>query len=202
MLLFKQITWLLIAIKLIKCNNAQNATDCIDSCSGNYTERTCFCTDCDLYNDCCSTNQSDWNKQMTSSNFECNIKTSDFEYTYSVVSCRNGWSGSGHKESSSIQNNCENPKNSRLINHVPVFSRETNLTYRNVYCAKCNIPDLSMETIDFYKYRPRPEEITSNSNFTEIILKNKNPIFKLDNGLPTRLRKCIPAINTCPEDCE
>lgn len=210
MLLFKQITLLILTATFIKTNLAQDGSskECNDSCNGNNTDRTCFCSECDFYKDCCNDNEDSSRKQDLSTYYaNCNLRISNYEYTHSIATCLTGWMKSGSKNSKSIRNNCEYPAESKgeqkVISHIPVFSRETNLTYRNIYCAKCNIPALNMETIAFFKYQPSLGDITDNPNFTRIILENQEPIFKLDSDLDISLRKCIPAVDTClDKDCK
>lgn len=204
MLFFKQIALLILAATFIKTNLAQerSSNECNDSCNGNNTDRACFCSECDLYKDCCHDIENFGRKQDLSTYYaHCNLRISHFDYTHSIATCLTGWMKSGSKSSKLIRNNCEYPADSngdqKVINHIPVFSRETNLTYRNIYCAKCNIPALSMETIEFFEYQPRLGDITDNPDFTKIILENKDPIFKLDSELDINLRKCIPAVDTC-----
>lgn len=182
---------------------------CDDLCS-NVTDLNrkpgCFCTDCDIYNDCCQDRQL---PVYTSKIYKCNVRLSEVEMIYSVSKCDKNW------HDLKIKNKCENPQmeiENNMMNHVPVYSNLTNTTYRNAYCAKCNHENLNMFTIRLFVFEPTPTRDMNESDerITELAVKeflNRNKVGKpmftyrfLEPIPDLKLRRCINAIDTCPSN--
>jgi hypothetical protein len=147
--------FILITLKI----NLLNAITCNNLCSNNTkTFYNCFCTDCSIYNDCCENYQ----KQIDNSNLkrhECNIHVSENSYIYSTVKC-----ASWYATNDLTKERCEkkpknnfNSKNELILSLLPVYSSKTNSTFKNIYCAKCNIPDINLKELKYFDLYPSRE---------------------------------------------
>ena len=193
-------------------NNTCNDTCLIES-NGTYSRSNCFCDDCHLFDDCCSNNQ----KEIFEKNFECNLKlNNNNEYTYSISKCDNSWSNLH------IRNKCESEVDEEdVFKYLPVYSKQTNRTYKNMYCANCNIKQLNVSLIKFFKLVPKmPKHMLSNLNnqsdnealnVVEQAIKNfiqnkriddENAELEFEFKEPEKTlvkRRCLKAVNRCPE---
>jgi hypothetical protein len=138
------------------------------------------------------------------------------QYMYSIVKCAKDW------QNEIIKIKCENETmDEEIYDMVPVYSNQTRLVYRNIYCAYCNINSklnvadhvdfLSLEADGYVTFAPH-----QNYNQKYLIqmmindmLKNKHnhkasPLkfelkFKQPIGIKINNRTCVPAVDSCPE---
>ncbi len=163
---------LLLLFSLFKlCLSINNLEQCFprDSCtnSSNYSpsiyddelfiqSRNCFCDSvCEQYGDCC-----DKHSKSSINRYQCvdfllptiNNKSTPFNRlsVWMRTECLPIYYGS------QVFNQCQNFHNQSFddnpILFIPVTSLQTNITYRNYYCAYCN-NDIN-ENIQFWEYKP------------------------------------------------
>lgn len=202
--------------------------ECNDLCFNRTTAyESCSCADdCHIYNDCCSDRlqNSTLSTNHSSSTFACNIKTADF-HIYSVATCNpnpNLTRGTSLKEKCENYDSLTNNSNTSmdddfLIHLVPVFSRQTNLIYKNIYCAVCNIERIDLDRVLFLEIDYNFLNETANDNETESaskIIRNQQTLFDtirksqnteliynlpLDGNESLPFRICKKAIDTCAD---
>ncbi|UJR29062.1 hypothetical protein I4U23_010276 [Adineta vaga] len=117
--------------------------------------RNCFCDSvCQQYGDCCG------KRKLPTQNFECvdfllptitnKIVPFNRLSVWMKTECLPLYVGSP------VEKQCRNFNNDLFIDnpilYIPVTSLQTNITYRNYYCAYCN-NDINQE-IQFWEYRP------------------------------------------------
>lgn len=205
----------LILIKIARIQSLQSV--CSDQCGNktrinSYFSPNCFCDECDIYNDCCTDVQQK-PVDLDFSKAACNIRISEYEYVYSIVKCDNWW-----KKNDIIRYKCEkqtfrnlNEKKKLILNYLPVYSEQTNLTYKNKYCAKCNIKEIEKKKLIHFQLKPTPEFLSDHEReidspfflkkiLQEFIVNDTNTglYFALD-GIQKNLRKCIISIDKCSE---
>ena len=209
--------YLLLRILLSLYLNGLIKAECNDSCHENSAlnkESNCFCNGCDVFNDCCASEKV--SQPDVKPKFECNIRTSHLDYTYSVVTCADWWLQ--RKNDDKTRAKCESPTkdiaklHKNIFNLVPVYDPLTGTSYRNIFCAKCNVKHLQVQDIKFYKLQPNMgDELfyelwnTKNKSQTAELLvrylqlkqaKSSEFIFSL-NSTKVSLRKCYKPIRTC-----
>lgn len=109
-------------------------TVCHSCAQGGYSD-TCYCdSQCTLYNDCCFDAPAAKSKRFqTNARFSCSSLGRNVNI-YLIDQCARQWWGSA-----ALQRKCEDQSGSVDISMaVPVTDMNTNITYRNVYCAECN----------------------------------------------------------------
>ena len=202
--------FLLFKLKVVCYFNGWSIGICEDICpkmNGNRT-KNCFCDQCDIFDDCCANIPKVFE---TLKNYECNIQVNDNQFIYSISKCPVKYSD--HV----IKGKCEKDnKRASFLNFLPVFSNQTSLTYRNIYCARCNIKKFELnETIPFYidinklfkeKIRYKSLRLVNlnlsqiNNLISFLTLENFDLMrFKL-NGTKS-LRPCLKnLISKCPEN--
>ncbi|KAK7601659.1 hypothetical protein V9T40_009100 [Parthenolecanium corni] len=107
--------------------------------------RNCMCDEkCGLFDDCCK----DSNfipRQPSKENFSC-VETATNGFVYMKTACPSSWNSS-----TAIRENCESTNPMLLTLDVwittPVTDLQTNITYRNMFCAFCH----QVYEFDFWK---------------------------------------------------
>lgn len=161
--------FLLLLVFFSYCLTIDNYQECSirDSCSNSLSKspsiyddevyiqsRNCFCDSiCQQYNDCC--NQT---KNSNSNSYECVdflSPTTNHPLIFSPLhvwmrtKCLSNYIGSPS------DNLCRNLNNETFTNnpllYIPVTSLQTNITYRNYFCAYCN--NDANDNIQFWEYR-------------------------------------------------
>ena len=104
---------------------------CNDLCSdtSDFKQKTCECDKCEIFDDCCQ----DMQKPILEKMYECKIRVGNNQWVYSISKCPINFSDLN------IRYNCEKDEEVKILNLLPVYSEKTNLTYKNIYCANCNI---------------------------------------------------------------
>lgn len=152
---------------------------CNDYCSNrsSSTSQNCFCTDCHQFFDCCQDNKQQ-KFDSKKDKYEC-IKLDRFRSILALAKCNK--SIIGH-----IKSNCEKEPID-LWHRTPVFSKQTEHFYKNIYCALCNIQEFEINKIIFFNIITDKEIQDSNSSFLII------PPYNI-----TEPRSCFKSIDTCP----
>jgi hypothetical protein len=192
-------------------------SSCIDFCPSDTKvtkvptgslEQSCYCTHCDLYNDCCL------NKQLPgeSVNYKCNVKIENNQFIYSIVNCIKDWANE------IIKHKCENESlDEEIYDMVPVYSDQTRLVYRNIYCAYCNMNSLEVtDHVEFFKLKAVSyvkDQLHLNQSyliasvFNDMLKHRHNhhvSRLKFDlyfqKPFRTRNRTCVPAHDICAEN--
>lgn len=156
---------------------------CNDRCfnQSSFLNPSCFCTDCDKFSDCCSDASNNKTINLYNSNlFEC-IYFNKYIGTYLVSKCKN-------YINLNIKSDCEQTK-ADLWHSIPLFSKQTSLSYKNIYCALCNIENFEASEIVFFEVFPF--DITNNEYL------NRSYSVKVPMGIP-KPRSCFKPIDTCP----
>ena len=137
------------------CFNSTNRSPSIDDDELFIQSRNCFCDSvCEEYGDCCDQSNS------INTNYQCvdfllptmNNKTALFSRlsVWMRTECLPIYHGS------QVENFCRNWQNETFndnpILFIPVTSLQTNITYRNFFCAYCN-NDMKKD-IQFWEYKP------------------------------------------------
>jgi hypothetical protein len=191
-----------------KCNSSCNNNN--SNVSSVPYQSTCFCSQCHLYADCCR-NMAHIKQQQAS--FECNIKTSDNEMTFSLTRCPSWWSLELSDSNKLIQRFCERPSSgnsadnfSKVLTRIPVFNQRTDITYKNLFCARCNLNESDLNEIKFFNLRWSIKNMLKyGANITkeiaeEILLDDdEQHIFKPPSSVIS-LRQCFQAIDYCPTE--
>ncbi|CAF0900558.1 unnamed protein product [Brachionus calyciflorus] len=155
----------------------------------------CFCTECQTFDDCCQNYGTKQAKNPT--NYKCNSRIDNSNYIYTIGECPKNY------DKIKIKKKCENINDTFLPYLIPVFSPETNLFFKNIYCAQCNVKDLKNITLFSIESKNDLDEksITfnqlnnfingdyMNSSYFDIFFippKNSNP------------RYCQMPVKTCP----
>lgn len=202
------ITFLLNILIILHNCYMLTASESIDECNSscNDSASTCFCSHCDLYSDCC---EKIITKTEEFAKFECNIKTSDTSFTYSLKKCPNKWNSRSSKNKQ-LQEYCETPDGIsddikiNLLKRIPVFSHSINISYQNIFCAKCNGKDFEEDDLEFFKLKPDIEDLIKyRGNITQdaaadILTNNSKKIFKLSTNV--HLRECFRSVDYCPDN--
>lgn len=156
---------------------------CNDRCfnESSFLKPSCFCTDCDKFSDCCSDAfNSNTTNLFHSNQFECTYYN-QYHGIYVVSKCNNSIF-------SEIKSDCEGTKTD-LWNSVPLYSKQTSLNYKNIYCALCNIKNLKESEIVFFEVIPSEIEFDDKLNDTYSI--------NVPSGIPEP-RSCFKPIDSCP----
>lgn len=142
---------------------------------------------CWIYDDCCANSEHINHTSIVEHHFSCEKLPSNDGHVYMINTCPSAWN------TTSVQEKCTTPNNEDVLLAIPVTSTETNITYRNMFCATChNEKKLHFwnVTITYEKEMLRSSGIPDSN--TEILHLE----FSLD--LRSRLRYCIPnVISTC-----
>ena len=203
----KKILLLCLTFKFFGLVANTNLDKCDDHlCKNQTASKSCFCTECDAYSDCCVDKQISTPK---SNNFECNVRIKANEYIYSISKCANHDMIVSDELKSSCENLNENGNiNTNILSLVPVYVNRTGFVYRNVYCARCNVDDLIKDEVEFFKMVPNYRDAffikyrtgqISSIEFRNGLIDNPNQVFILDRKKPIDFRHCLKTINTCPE---
>lgn len=183
--------------------------NCHDTCLNRTTKLhavSCFCTECDLYEDCCKDVQQQVLNERT---HECNIRLAQYEHVYSVSKCPFWYSADRV-----TKKNCENDSNKSLLNRLPVFSVQTKNAYRNVYCAMCNIENIDLNLIQtfqpivghefflehgFYQESDLNQTKHFESKIIDEFLNGSSRVYLTlrNNSFFNSLRRCVKSIDTC-----
>ncbi|CAF0993624.1 unnamed protein product [Brachionus calyciflorus] len=161
---------------------------CYDSCN-QYTQavQSCFCTECEYFDDCCADAVKNKNSSTIFNIYQCNSRYNEKEFIYTLGKCLK------IDANLSIKNKCEN-FGTNLLESTPVYSDQTKLLYKNIYCLMCNVENIDIKKIKIF------EIIISNPplsiNLT-ILNESSNFIIKKPLDVPEP-RKCQKAIETCP----
>ena len=201
-------------VNIISLNNV-----CNDHC-GNRTRvnsyfysANCFCDECDAHNDCCADALQQPVDVNRDSRTECNIRVSEYEYVYSIVKCDDWWN-----KNDIIRYKCEqqsfrnlNEKKNLILNNLPVYSEQTNLTYKNIYCARCNIKEIEFKKLSHFQLKPTYEFLSTHERESDsplflnkildefVVNETRNSLYFALNVTQTNLRKCINSIDKCQE---
>lgn len=139
------------------CSNISSKSPLIYDDEIYIQSRNCFCDSiCSEYGDCCNQTEN-----FNSNYYECtdfltptlNNKTAPFSplHIWMRTKCLINYIGS------SIDLQCRNLNNQTFHDNpllfIPVTSKETNITYRNYFCAYCN-NDANNNHIEFWQYKP------------------------------------------------
>ena len=165
----------------------------------------CFCSHCNEYDNCCEDKYSNQTKPSNPAHSECNIRINKLVYAYSIGKCGEWWSGSQE-----LKNGCEKT-DSKLFNNIPVYSNQTDLTYKNVYCARCNIKNFDAKRIIFFEVQTSTNELLEEEQLTELALLDlvsnqksneysERTWIEFENPKENlNLRYCIKSIDSCPD---
>jgi len=152
------------------------------------------------------------NKNQNTIDYNCNIKISENEMIYSISRCPIWWSQQPIHLNIKIQQLCENhnadyisDNSSKILIQVPVFNQVKNITFKNLFCARCNLDKFQVNDIEFFKLKLSVKNLIKyGSEITkemaeEILLEyDENRVFKPPESVPS-IRKCFPVIQDCPE---
>ncbi|CAF4586096.1 unnamed protein product, partial [Rotaria sp. Silwood2] len=136
------------------CTNSSRISPSIYSDERFIQSRNCFCDSvCEQYGDCC------YHTKLLTNNYECvdfllpTIRNQIFLFhrlsVWMRTECLSIYTGS------QVDVQCRNLNNQTFTNNpilfIPVTSLQTNITYRNYYCAYCN--NDANENIKFWEYK-------------------------------------------------
>ncbi|RNA42634.1 putative G- coupled receptor Mth-like 3, partial [Brachionus plicatilis] len=160
---------------------------CNDKCFNKSSELKpcCFCTDCDKFSDCCQdTTDKNTPNYYQPGEYEC-IFMNKFIGTYLMAKCNNS-------VQSSIKSSCEQDQ-SDLWHITPVYSKQTNYFYKNIFCALCNIENLETNEMVFFKVFP--DSFSSN-------ISSKSSFLIIPPDILPGPRSCFKPIETCPPNTD
>jgi hypothetical protein len=93
-----------------------------------------------------------------------------------------------------------------------VYSNQTDLTYKNVYCARCNIKKFDAKRITFFEIQTSTSELLEEEQLTELALVDlisnqksneysERTWIEFENPKENlNLRYCIKSVDSCPVD--
>ncbi|RNA43623.1 G- coupled receptor Mth2, partial [Brachionus plicatilis] len=171
--------------------NFQIVFACDDFCFNKTLPRyqNCFCSECDLFDDCCS----DVTPKTTTTlhNYECNSELKNYGTIYTIGKCPDNY------QIKKLMLKCV-LEPSTIIQSIPVYSYETNKFFKNIFCALCN---LNSEKINDLKFFSLETNMKYNVSILEHIIKKPWHGFEVSkpDGVPWP-RKCIKHIDTCPNN--
>ena len=182
--------------------------DTNDICIETVSEKSCFCTECDYFDDCCVNKQKKPTNLTFSNYFECNVPIAGKEFfTYSISRCPKDSNLNNMFSLKCESTGVDSPENTiydNILKYFPVFSTTTNLTYRNIFCAKCHLQDL--KKMLFFDFVPINNQSKNIEDIINLFIKERQQFsydiksslrFKINN---TNLRECVSMIRTCPKD--
>ncbi|RNA41745.1 putative G- coupled receptor Mth-like 1 [Brachionus plicatilis] len=161
---------------------------CDDFCSNKTlsSNLNCFCSECDLYGDCCSDVAS--KTPTTLQNYECNSKLKEYGTIYTIGKCPDSY------RNKKLMLKCVlEPRT--IIQSIPVYSNVTRKFFKNIFCAICNLKNAKTNDLKFFSLETK---MKYNESILEQRIKEHFEIFKPD-GVPWP-RKCIKHIQTCPNN--
>lgn len=137
--------------------------------------RNCMCDEeCPIYDDCCPDAKYE---NRNESKFSC-LNTFYNESIYMVDTCKSSWRVekiSKYCLSGNLANNSQD-----IFLQIPVLSRTTNITYKNVFCALCN----DDKTFNFWEVAVQPVVASpTSSNESNTFLREKDFWKNFTNGL-------------------
>ena len=229
--------WFFIFLLIVQFYQSKtDSLNCIDTCatdskspSSNSSKqvnlvanRSCFCTLCDVHNDCCIDAQKPVDDSL-SKLFECNLRLSVEEskipssleegsYVYSISKCPK------YKDEI-VKEKCEDESLSNegfdnwiedgrdILKLIPVYSNITKIIYKNIYCAICNIKDPELFKLSIFDLNVDLNDnidFDFNSNVYDFKNQLKEKIewqiYMKEYFLITQLdlRRCLKAYNFCP----
>ncbi|CAF0834291.1 unnamed protein product [Brachionus calyciflorus] len=172
-------------------------SECNDYCSRrkSFFKRNCFCTECDIFSDCCQDAQK--NISINTTRYTCSSEVSSSSFIYTINQCQSWYTNNETRKK------CESPDDSNLITRVPVFSN--GIFYKNIYCIRCNIPDIKSKDLKAFNIESRfdyvHKEIDENL-INRIISGNETDmdvIITPPEDIP-KPRECINSISSCPSN--
>nr|QVK45884.1 G protein-coupled receptor [Proales similis] len=200
----------LVLLGVVKTSTPPFRSVCNDQCSQSVSasglsklwNRTCFCDQCELYDDCCA----DRRAPVRPTAATCGLKLMDNNYIYSVSKCLLT------SVSDELQQKCQNRSNT-VYEKLPVYSQQSKLVFKNIYCAMCSQQDLDLGKVQLFDlhafdYKGHTWWNKSGEVNTENIEKyflesdNLNDGVRVGIALPSGLsdaRECLPSIDQCPE---
>jgi hypothetical protein len=199
-----------LSFRFIKSEDIDQCNSSCNNNNSNVSQSTCSCSQCHLYADCCR-DMAHIKQQQAS--FECNIKTSVNQMTFSLTRCPSWWSLEPSGSNKLIQQFCERPSSdnsadnfSKVLTRIPVFSQTTDITYKNLFCARCNLNESDLNEIKFYNLRWSIKNMLKyGANITkemaeEILLDDEEQHIFQPHSSVISLRQCFQAIDYCPAD--
>jgi hypothetical protein len=193
--------------------NCQNDFCNITSSSFYSPSKNCFCSHCDQYEDCCEDMiYPDLPRLASLTVSECNIKLNQSLYAYSLSKCDRLMIKDVDEPHVAL---CENVNQTDVISYIPVYSIQTNLTYRNIYCARCNMKQINFHDLRFFSIKTLPNNIDMNEDEKELTqnilekyfksegLSNNKQNFEIEFENPIEnknIRYCVKSIETCPDN--
>ena len=184
----------------IFADNSQHI--CSDLCSDESFIKSCECDHkCHIFGDCCQ----DIQKNLPVKNYECEIKLSAYRHVYSISKCPQSFTDEN------IKKQCEINELNGVLSILPVYSKLMNLTYKNVFCAYCNIENISynelvtleMDLSGLYSVLKDEigfENLKENSSHLDYIIANYRKVIIFKDRL-TNQRNCLKdVIDFCPHN--
>ncbi|CAF0940808.1 unnamed protein product [Brachionus calyciflorus] len=163
---------------------------CHDFCNeSEKTIKNCFCTECEYFDDCCSDAVKNRTFSTNYGNYECNSQYNENEFIYTLGKCLKS------DTSLSLKTKCESI-GSNLLELNPVYTNQTKLFYKNIYCLLCNVEKIDIQKLKIFKiiFPVPPLEINAT-----ILNLNSSFVIKKPDNIPEP-RKCVKGINTCPSN--
>jgi G protein-coupled receptor Mth (Methuselah protein) len=168
----------------------------------------CFCDQCELYSDCCA-DKHVTNISKSSLIFECNIRMNQERNNSTNLSVRIYSVSKCGKEFkiNEIRRKCENNfiQEAEIIDILPLYSKQTGLFYKNIYCAICTIEDIQLEQMEVLRAvsgSDRNESDLDKQTFlNEILLQLKeNQVKDVKYEAPSHVKN-LPYCETTIEEC-
>lgn len=157
------------------------------SCKVPYIDdRTCKCdSHCSVYGDCCSDVTETQSKNTFVPTFSCvylpqiNVKS----YIFMVQTCPMG-------TGADLRRSCEKAEGT----HIVVSGKNSNYTYRNMYCAACNEEDFVMWQAGYSCSWRHNGDV--NMSFSSVVNDNDCSLTQSPpNGIVAR--ECFPVVDNC-----
>ncbi|CAF0835294.1 unnamed protein product [Brachionus calyciflorus] len=171
---------MLIFLILIKLSCIKSSKICKDYCNTNLsTSDECFCSQNKTQEFCLDRKL---NKQ-----FECSM-INQLEGIYTLAKCPKN----SFKNDLLIQ--CEQNVSS-LINLNPVYSHQTNIFYKNIYCLLCNVQNIQIDKIKIFILKVNLREIykIKSGNLSSLSKYTIN----FPDGIPEP-KYCNNFVDSCP----
>lgn len=149
--------------------------------------KNCFCSECELYDDCCSDKAT--KPPIFAEEHECNSYLNDYGEIYTIGKCAK-W-----HNNKNITLKCVS-RPTTIIQTIPVYSFTKKIFFKNIFCAMCNLKSSELENLKMFPIKTKK---TNNSMLLNSEISESWPIHYVfkpgDVPLP---RKCINSVGTCP----
>ena len=203
-------------IACVKCVD-KRAAKCVDSCLTKSDRRNCFCSECEVYDDCCKDAYRNYsNPNRLAYKFGCilQVQANTMRYrAYAVDKCAEWWDKDNVKGKCELNElnedleELEYLKNVPYLHLIPVFSNRSKLAYKNIYCAICNTKDFELKEINILDLHLTYHESNLVLNDLDDQSKKKiteffqNKLLANDYSISSvfPLRRCIKTIQECPK---